>query len=468
VSELIILYGPPGTGKTYQAARRAARIIDPTLETADDKAVVAAHQAFVAAGRILWVTFHPSYSYEDFIEGFRPELGPTDTLTFVVKPGPFRLACDACRTRGDPPARLPQVGNVLGRTTRYKVIAVDGGGVVLESVVTRSDAIAGANLEYADYWTVRRFRECELYGDDLSPSGQHPEEKRRLARLTGLANTVFNSPGPRRALFEWMYPDRLTRPTGVPFPDVPSEAGTVVQPDGGRRAVLVIDEINRADLARVFGELLTVLELDKREGAPEERRIILPYSGDHFSVPRSLSVIGTMNTADRSLAVLDVALRRRFEFVELEPEPELCSANYGGLNLEGCLTRWNHRITALLSRDNRIGHSDYMEARLEALRATHKWSDDDEGRGRAVALTVRHSLLPLLLEYFHDDWRAAHIVLGNTSLLEEVPFDDVQALAGDEMDLSQSSSFRLATWSDPSSPDWDSEKFSQALNEHSA
>ncbi len=124
---------------------------------------------------------------------------------------------------------------------------------------------------------------------------------------------------------------------------------------GDHPVVLVIDEINRADLSRVLGELILLLEVDKREGASESRSVILPYSKKPFSVPASLSVLGTMNTTDRSIALVDMALRRRFEFEELNPDPSLCVNNYCGIDLQLLLRAWNERITALRSRDPPLG-----------------------------------------------------------------------------------------------------------------
>lgn len=222
---------------------------------------------------------------------------------------------------------------------------------------------------------------------------------------------------------------------------------------------MVIDEINRADLSRVFGELMTLLELDKRAGEPEEKRITLPYSGEQFTVPATLSIIGTMNTADRSLAVLDYALRRRFVFEEVAPDPLQCADSYGGLNLGNYLIWMNRVVTALLSRDNRVGHVDLMQSRLNAVREQEGWPDDLDGQLRAFAWTLRHKIAPLLLEYFHEDWRRASRALGQTDGEALLTEEDVSDIAGLAADLDLRSSYAMEDWWDPASDSWDPDRF---------
>jgi 5-methylcytosine-specific restriction protein B len=265
-----ILYGPPGTGKTYWAEQAVAvlaalwnyGVVFEQLSP-DQQDHVAGHRtdAFVRA-----CTFHPSYSYEDFIEGYRPTT-VGGTLQFSIRDGIFKTLC--------------------------KVAAAD--------------------------------------------------------------------------------------------------------PDS--RYYLIIDEINRGDIPRIFGELLTLLDMPKRGSS-----VVLPLSGERFGVPKNVLVIGTMNTADRSIALLDTALRRRFGFVELMPDPAtLGDTVIEGIALRPWLASLNERITAHVGRDGRnlqIGHS-YLMSRGRPI---HEFGH--------FARVLQEDVLPLLEEYCYEDWDTLERILG--------------------------------------------------------
>jgi 5-methylcytosine-specific restriction protein B len=190
-----------------------------------------------------------------------------------------------------------------------------------------------------------------------------------------------------------------------------------------QRFAMVIDEINRGNISKIFGELITLVEADKRDpldGSSPPAEVTLAYSGEKFSVPANVDIIGTMNTADRSLALLDTALRRRFEFVPLMPDTRaekdpadpdsaplaalVVTTDAGVIDIRLLLQRMNERIEALYDRDHCIGHA-YFTGLAD--------SEDGPPRFEALAATFRHRIVPLLEEYFFEDWRKIRLVLAD-------------------------------------------------------
>jgi 5-methylcytosine-specific restriction protein B len=217
--------------------------------------------------------------------------------------------------------------------------------------------------------------------------------------------------------------------TGVQYDVVPgvfrsicerAEAAWRAEGKNASKYLLVIDEINRANIAKVLGELITLIEDDKRLGMANELRVRLPYSGKLFGVPPNLYILGTMNTADRSIALLDIALRRRFTFVEVMPDPALLG-NVEGVDLGALLTRLNARITALLDRDHQIGHSYFLG--LDTADDLH--------------FAWYRRIVPLLQEYFYNDSERLRAVVGD-EFMRTVTIDDSTSRAlGDLYDAEQ-------------------------------
>lgn len=185
--------------------------------------------------------------------------------------------------------------------------------------------------------------------------------------------------------------DRVLKGAPASETDAPSDS----------KRVLIIDEINRGNISRIFGELITLIEPSKRAGAPEALEVTLPYSKERFSVPADVHLIGTMNTADRSLAALDIALRRRFTFIEVAPNPELLDeVEVEGIPIDELLSVMNERISVLLDRDHCLGHAYFLPLKSEPT------VERLEG-------VFREQIIPLLQEYFFEDWQRIQWVLND-------------------------------------------------------
>ena len=279
ISNNLLLYGPPGTGKTYNTVNYAVAIVENRpLEDVISEGYdlnLKKYDKYTKMGRIDFMTFHQSLSYDDFIEGIRPVVTEDNQLIYQPTPGVFYKFCDMA---------------------------------------------------------------------------DHPQ-----------------------------------------MTDVETDVGN---------CVFIIDEINRGNISRIFGELITLLESSRRKGMPECLEVYLAQMKVKFSVPQNVYLLGTMNTADKSLTALDTALRRRFEFVEMMPDPSVLKGKrILDIDLSKLLATMNNRIELLYDREHMLGHAYFIGV---------KTIDD-------LAQCFINKVIPLLQEYFFDDYEKMCWVLGKAS-----------------------------------------------------
>lgn len=347
----LILYGPPGTGKTYRTAWEAVRLClgEQTASGLKGKgqrsALMNVYRKLVSEGRIEFVTFHQSISYEEFVEGLRPttdkaEGGSTDTgFRLVPVAVIFRRISERAEAACDAPIRSP-AANEMSANTSSGLLTVgvmppvrDGTfRQVVQDIATR---LAEANTAG---FSLQQYREALVQAGQetgVEPTGGW--ENHNMPNWTSHPDQSWLVPADQKddSLDDEGGDNRMLAKDPESF-------------------VLIIDEINRANISKVFGELITLLEPDKRLGMDNEISLTLPYSKKPFGVPRNLHVIGTMNTADRSIALLDTALRRRFAFRELMPDPSVLSNDVEGVDLRRLLSTINERIEYLFDREHQI------------------------------------------------------------------------------------------------------------------
>lgn len=368
-----ILYGPPGTGKTHRTIEYAVSILDQdfyTQNATERKPLHDRFQQLVSSGDISMVTFHQSLSYEDFVEGLRAVTDGEGRIRYSVEDGIFKQMCL-------PPRRSARIepGHVFSKD--YRVTRSTG-----EILWLRKPN--GSDLPLA--WELL---------DELAALVE--SEKITLQDLRD--GTMFDK------VTDTRLEKFLVNGYKNVIPEIVAhiiQRGKVNEPAIGlRRKVLIIDEINRGNISRIFGELITLIEPNKRIGADEALTVTLPYSKSQFGVPEELYIIGTMNTADRSLSALDVALRRRFEFEEVEPDAAVLDGiEIDGINIGQLLVSLNARIEVLLDRDHRLGHAYFM-------------SLSERPTIESLARVFQNRIIPLLQEYFFDDWVRIALVLND-------------------------------------------------------
>ena len=396
-----ILYGPPGTGKTWQTVNYAIAIIEnknvEDIEGEDRTDIKEKFEELKRRGLVEMVTFHQSFTYEDFVEGIKPKLDQNE-LVFKIEDGIFKRICNRAAV---------DIGLLLDAFAEYvqeKAIEGEGNEVRLDN----------------EKWTIKGADSTTFYLRDTQITlSRSMIEKEYLNYQLGNIKTPSDiPPGRDSQLPEHRYAryyiplfKTLEHFCNSEYQQNYKKIGNEynVEITNRNKFVLIVDEINRGNIAKIFGELITLIEDSKRFGAEDEASVTLPYSKETFSIPSNVYIIGTMNTADRSIALLDTALRRRFDFREMMPDIKHkdISTNVSGIDLKKLLKIMNQRIAVLLDREHQIGHTYFLKVKeCEKLK-----------------IIFQKKIIPLLQEYFYDNWEKIDLVLNRNGFVVEVKSD---------------------------------------------
>lgn len=442
LSKNIILYGPPGTGKTYNSVNYAVAIIEEkdiaTISTENYHDVLDRYNEYKDNGDIAFTTFHQSFGYEEFIEGIKPIIDNTSDdvseIQYDVASGVFKDFCEHTKL-----AKLDLHNEDIGVNKSPTIWKVSLGGTGENP--TRRDCLDNGYIrigwdDYGEHITdetiftdkgervLNAFINTMQIGDIvvscfsalltdaigviIGEYEWHNELKhyKRLRKVKWLVKDIeydITEVNDAKMTLSSVYKLKLTI-----FDIVKILKDQGVKDDNAKtkRYVFIIDEINRGNISKIFGELITLIEPSKRIGEKECIMTKLPYSKKLFGVPDNIYIIGTMNTADRSIAHIDTALRRRFDFVEMLPDSQaLKNITVDGLNISNMLTQLNKKITALYDREHTIGHAYFIPLKENSTIG-------------CLAGIFKNKIIPLLQEYFYEDYEKIRLVLGDSNKSE--------------------------------------------------
>lgn len=425
-----ILYGPPGTSKTYSTINKAIEIIEnrTVLDNEDRLKLKEDFEKYKEQGQIKFVTFHQSYGYEEFVEGIKADTNKNDEVLYIKENGIFKkLAIDAIlsmihitqenvRSLSFDEIYLSLIEKVNNNEIQKLPLKTNDDIVV-------SDITKNGNINFKHQGRNKRYLVSK---ERLKKLFNYFNTKEKFDLISNINDEFREVIGGCNSSAYWAVLNYIhTNNIEEEYQDIDIENMTEQEQKDilvkylqtpplerkhqkqNKNYLLIIDEINRGNISKIFGELITLIEDTKRINAKEELKAQLPYTGEEFGLPQNLYILGTMNTADRSIALMDTALRRRFEFTEMMPQPDLLDFNVAIkdqiINIKTLLKTINERVEYLYDRDHTIGHAYFMG--LENLNEDKKKIELDN--------IFRNKIIPLLQEYFYDDWEKIRMVLGD-------------------------------------------------------
>ncbi|TLE02025.1 McrB family protein [Helicobacter japonicus] len=471
-----ILYGPPGTGKTYNTIDKALEIlaefkqIDSIPQTRQEQNAI--FKQFKKQGQIAFITFHQSFSYEEFVEGIKPVVDDSSqNMTYKVKNGIFKKICEeAFKNYEDSKKELKQLQNEHYTESLISafIAKLENGDIALECNGWKFQKTF-RNWTYKIWGSDNRWLLLKKEGrqKDLTISiaailKYYDEYKKKLNikvpspyNETHCDNEFYTATFKKLKEFE---DTEYKKQDSKPMEKVPLKP-----------YILIIDEINRGNISKILGELITLIEPSKRIGNDEELRVTLPYSQETFGVPSNLYIIGTMNTADRSIALLDTALRRRFEFSEMMPDCEVLKSIWLVKDTEGkrdkenylqdtnlhigeygvreeteilfqILKALNHRIEFLLDREHTIGHAFFFEKAKFFKNNENVWYELSLNDLKTI---FAKKIIPLLQEYFYEDYAKIDAVLNENEMIESKNMQDLGINLSDEFVESEKKIYKI-------------------------
>lgn len=411
-----ILHGPPGTGKTYNSKKVAVELITGSSE---ESRFLELYSNFQSKGQIMFVTFHPNFGYENFVEGIFPDTSSGGSLSYVLKDGVFKaIVAKALKELIRPIEHFEGIAPFDEAYQKFLDHIEEQGGAIDFTTLTHEKPYSVSESETGGITitisTGKVFHCSEkklksLY-EELSMRGiSNPE---RLDIVDNRSLRAYTA-GILRRIFELSKNVDQGSLNDSFDPFVLLKTGKYTFNPNPKKFVLIIDEINRGNIPAILGELISLIEDSKRLAAGNEENTIvtLPLSHQSFAVPSNLYILGTMNTSDRSVEALDVALRRRFSFEYLPPQFNDLDV-VDNIDLSLMLSSMNKRILALKGKDYLIGHSYFMDI-----------------TSKEEVIEVFHSkIIPLLEEYFFGQLHLIGIILDKSFVRHSFTYEDLRML----------------------------------------